>query len=265
MVITNLCSQGILNFFCIADKSIWQDIFLSSLFIPADWFIFKKTGNWWSDHRPAHALLKEYRNLNVEVFIFLSQLSGTDNNYAKNPNQKFVTQFPKPLATNVNNLGHIINKNIDPVWSEADGLCATDIFNVLGRVGKTNNVRIANLINDWGRRANPIFTVGFNPKTRDLIQECYPIYFEGYDNAYLRIKNDYKKLDCITPNDAGVIQKTFIKNTKIPVFILAGLGTVGPSVPGNFLSRHFQELGKVYGNKPFCILLKTDITKGPTY
>ena len=70
------------------------------------------------------------------------------------------------------------------------------------------------------------------------------------------------ELACAYPNDAAIIQKTFIKNGYTPVFILAGFGTTGTSSAGHFLAEHAVELGKLYGGRPFCLLLHCRMDEG---
>lgn len=246
------------------DKAVWQDVFLSAIFIPIAIYVFKTIGNWITIKRPGNLLLKGFRKQG-DVLIFLSQLFGTSNNTDVNRDQKFIAFYPNPLPNNKNNQGTRHYINVNPVWSESDGRCATDIFNLLGRVDKTDNVKIAETIKDWDRREVPIFSIGFNPKTHDLITECSPINFSGLDRDVLKIDGHSIELNSRMPYDAGIIQKTFLRDRNIPVFILAGHGMMGTELSGYFLKENFIILGKLYGDKPFCILLKTDVTKGKTY
>jgi hypothetical protein len=257
--------KNILDFFNITDKTIWQDVLLSSIIIPFVFVIFSKIKNWYSKSRPLRMLLNGYAENESDVLIYLSQLTALNSTNQKNNDQKYAAFYPSSLPTYKNNILGNIYQNIDPVWSESDGRCVADVFNTLGRVGKARNVRIADTLNDWSKHENPIFTVGFNPKTKDILSECEPVNFAGYDLGYLKIDGHDLKLDSVYPSDAGVIQKTFIKGTCAPVFILAGLGTLGTEVQGYVLSQKCVELGKLYGRKSFCVLVKTDFKKGRGY
>ena len=97
--------------------------------------------------------------------------------------------------------------------------------------------------------------------------DCFPINFNyPQDFTYLAIEGQSNlKLRPNYPNDAGIIQKTYFKKTKIPIFILAGLGIMGTEVSGNVLNKHSVEIGKLYGSNPFCLLFSTDLTKGKEY
>ena len=121
-----------------------------------------------------------------EVFIFHSQLSGADNDWHFNINQKYITKYPDPSPTDKDRLGIQKKLNIDPVWSQGDGECLTDIHNILGKAGKIENIQIGDLINDWSVGQKPIFAVGFNTKTHKLIERCEPIYFNLINGMKLR-------------------------------------------------------------------------------
>lgn len=175
-----------------------------------------------------------------------------------------ICRFPSPKPLNKSNLLIANYTNIDPLWSDADGKCATQIFNVLGKIKIYKGIRIANLIGDWDIYNCPIFTVGFNPKTNDLLNNCNPINFKLNENC-LSITGYNDSLMAQYPYDAGILQKTFLTNTKVPVFIIAGLGTTGTEASGKFLNNNCIALGKLFGNSSFCVLLKTDITKGSNY
>lgn len=250
-----------LSFTGVEDKTVWQDVIFSSFLIPIIIFLGVKFLEWWSRIRPSRLIFKDYLNKNSNVYIFHSQMSSADDDYNLKNNAKFITRYPQPTPTNHANLGKQEKFNIDPVCSEADSECVADVFNILGLVQKTKNIYIGDLINDWNVWANPIFSIGFNPKTRKLIERCDPIFFE-LTNASLKIKNTSISFDAYLPNDAGIIQKTFDKESKNPAFILAGLGTLGTSEAGFILKNNFVKLGKLFGNDPFCVFLTVKIDEG---
>lgn len=250
-----------LSFTGVADKIVWQDVIFSSFLIPVVIFLGAKFLKWWNKTRPSRIVFKNYLPENSNVFIFHSQMSSADDNYNKKSNPKFITLFPDPTPTNHINFGIQTRQNIDPVCSVANAECLADVLNVLGLINKTKNIHIGDLIKDWNIWKNPIFTIGFNPKTEKLTEKCNPIYFD-LSNASLKIKNTSIIFDSISPNDAGIIQKTFDKESENPVFILAGLGTTGTSAAGLILRNNFIKLGKLFGNDPFCVFLKAKIDEG---
>lgn len=252
---------NILGFTGVGDKTVWQDIFISALIIPIVIFLGNKFLIWWNSKKPPQLLFRNCFDNSKNIFIFHSQMSGADRNWNLNKNQKCITRYPDPLPSNRRNLGIQKKKNIDPVLSGAEAECLTDVYNILGRVGKLKNIHMGDLINDWNVWSVPIFSIGFNPKTRKLIEKCDPIYFELLSNV-LKIKNSNIELNSFMPNDAGVVQKTFNKDTNDPVFILAGLGTTGTSAAGYIFKKYFVKLGKLFASKPFCLFLTTKIDEG---
>lgn len=251
----------LLSFTGVEDKSVWQDVLFSSFLIPVMIFLGIKLLKWWNKIRPSRLVFKDYIDKDSRVFIFHSQMSSADDSWNLKDNPKYITRFPQPIPTDHANLGVQQKFNIDPVSSCADSECVADVFNILGLVHKTKNIFIGDLINDWNIWSDPIFSVGFNPKTHKLIERCSPILFE-LDSTALKVKNTNISFDSYLPNDAGVIQKTFDKESKKSVFILAGLGTMGTSEAGFVLKNNFIKLGKLFGDNPFCVFFKVKIDEG---
>lgn len=251
----------LLSFTGVEDKSIWQDVFFSSLLIPITIYLGVKLLKWWGKIRPSRLVFKDYLAKDSRVYIFHSQMSSADDNWVLKNNAKYITRFPQPIPTNHANLGIQKKFNIDPVSSCADGECVADVFNILGLVHKTKNIFIGDLINDWNIWSDPIFSIGFNPKTHKLMERCDPIYYELSDDK-IRIKNTDISFDSSLPNDAGIIQKTFDRESNKPVFILAGLGTTGTSAAGYVLKNTFVKLGKLFSGTHFCVFFKVKIDEG---
>lgn len=250
-----------LSFTGVAEKTVWQDVILSSFLIPVIIFLGLKFLKWWDKIRPSRLIFNDYLTKNSRIFIFHSQMSSADDNWNLKNNPKYITRFPQPTPNNHANLEIQQKLNIDPVSSCADSECVADIFNILGLVHKTKNIFIGDLINDWNIWSDPIFSVGFNPKTHKLMERCNPLFFE-LSGITLKIKDTNISFDSVLPNDAGVIQKTFDKESKKSVFILAGLGTTGTSAAGCVLKNNFIKLGKLFGNHPFCVFFKVKIDEG---
>lgn len=251
----------ILAFTGVKDAAVWQDVLLGVLLIPFAIEFLRWVIDFLNNQKPLRLLLKEFLASDANTLIFLSQLSAINENGKVNCDQKYVIKYPNPLPTAKKAIKLAFRKNIDPVWSEGDGECLASVYNVFGRVGKVKGVRIGDSVEDWDKWSNPTISIGFSPKTHKLIEKCEPIYFKIAENE-LSIKGNALKLDSYIPNDAGIVQKTFIRDSNSPVFILAGLGTMGTSIAGYYLGKTCVELGKLYGNKPFCLLLSAKTDEG---
>lgn len=256
----------IFSYIGITDKTVVQDIILSTILIPIVIGIASFLSKIYFRTRPLRVLLKGFVSKKNKILIFLAQLSASDNNGRIIPNQKYIVKFGKPHPNNKNAVGIELRKNIDPVWAESDGKCLGDVYNILGKVGRVENIEVCDLVDDIGKLSSPIFSIGFNPKTTKLLEDCDPIYFTvdltkaGF--PLIGIKGYGEKFSSILPRDAAIIQKTYIKGTRNPVFILAGLGTMGTSAAGYFFREHAVTLGKLFGNNPFCILLNVRWDEG---
>jgi len=250
----------LLSFTGVKDVSVWQDVLFGVLLIPVAIQVGGALAGWLRNKRPLRLLLKGCLSNDAEVLIFLSQLSALDDNGQIDGNPKYVIRYPSPKPTDKSCLDRDYRQNIDPVWPEADGECLADIYNVLGRAGKVRSIHVGNLISEWSEWSKPTFSIGFNPRTHKLIEKCDPIYFDIDINESgsreLGIEGCDTKLDSVMPNDAAVLQKTFLKNNSTPVFILAGLGTTGTGAAGYFLRENCVTIGKLYGDKPFCFCLE---------
>ena len=194
-----------------------------------------------------------------------------DNQLDNNP--QYAIEVPNPSPVHKNASIFEGRCRIDPVWSEGDGECLADMYNILGKAGRLGDVEVGNLVKDWEKWNSPIISIGFNPKTNSIIKKCQPVFYSlkaktfsvrgiEIEGATLEIKGHDTVLDCLTPNDGSIIQKTYIKDSNIPVMILAGIGTTGTSAAGYFLRENSINIGKLYSNKPFCFLLYVNINEG---
>lgn len=244
--------------------TIWVEIVISSILLPLFFEFGKRIIVYVKDKRPLNSLLSGYVSKKDEVLLFLSQLSAVTDNIERVENQKYIIQYPEPTPREKNHLSNAYRHQIDPVWSEGDGECLADIYNVLGRANKSENIKIASTVKDWSKLANPTFSIGFNPKTTEqLMKICNPIFFRHIENdfgGHLEIDGHDLKLNAFLPDDPSIVQKTYYNNT--PIFLLAGLGTAGTSSAGYFLKVYCRDLGRLYGDRPFCALLLTNTNNG---
>lgn len=250
-----------LQFTGITDVTVWQDILFSSILIPIMIGIYKGVYDYWVRTRPLELLLKGFGEKKESVLVFLSQLHSCEDNGTAIHNQKYYILSPNPMPGIKNSMKVHLRKNIDPVWSEGDGECLADIFNVFGKSKNGENMRIADTIFDWNEWTKSTVSIGFNPKTEKLMEKCNPVHFR-YQDGILSIPKAGATLSSHVPNDAGIIQRTYIENTGAPVLILAGSGTLGTSAAGYYFKKECVNLGKLYGSNPFCVLFGVKLDEG---
>lgn len=254
--------QNYLGFTGVEDLTVWQDIVFSSILIPLTLSIYAAISNYLRETRPLKLLLKGFGSKSESVLVFLSQLHACNDDYTQQIlKQKYFILTPNPMPGHKSTMKAHGRQQIDPVWSEGDGECLADIYNVFGKSNKGEDMRIADTIIDWDTWSKPVITIGFNPKTEKLMDMCRPIDFK-YELGSLSIPNLKISLNSYIPNDAGIIQRTYMEDSKIPVFILAGLGVLGTSAAGYWFKKECIALGRLYGSRPFCVLLSAKTDEG---
>ncbi|MCX6706468.1 MAG: hypothetical protein NTV24_05235 [Candidatus Woesebacteria bacterium] len=250
-----------LSFTGVTEVSVWQDVFLGVLLIPIAVELLRKFIVYLDRKRPLKLLLGDFFSPEKKTLVFLSQLSAATESAEIITGQKYIVKFPRPLPSVRDIIGVELRQNIDPVWSEGDGECLASIFNIFGKAGKIEGLEVGDSIGDWSKWSNPTISIGFSPKTHKLIEKCEPVDFV-LENGELSINGHDLKLNSYRLNDAAIIQKTYIKNNHTPVLLLAGLGTTGTSVAGYFFNKSSADLGKLYSDDTFCLLLSAKIDEG---
>lgn len=256
----NIAIDGIIN--SLITNDIIAGAILGSIIIPLIFYLIRFLYRKYISILPANSLLGEFRNNNVECLFFLKEL------YDVQKSNKYLFKIPDFFPP------HTTGKeetaiNIPRVFAKSDAECLNDFVNVLGAVGKTKNIKISSLETEWDIWNKPIVSIGGNYKTNRIFERCKPIYVEfgvhklpnsDEKSAYFKMKNE--KLFPIIPNDYGLIHKTKDKNTDRDVFIIMGLGCLGTTSAGKFFRNNFQKLGKMYGHKPFAIIVKSKLYEG---
>lgn len=253
--------RNTLVFTGVNDITVWQDIIFSSFLIPLVISLYKVITDFWEKTRPVSLLLSGFGEGKERVYVFLSQLHACRHDGEPILDQKYYILSPNPMPGVQSSKKKHLRQNIDPVWSQGDGECLADVYNVFGKNKNGENMYIADIISDWNAWDSPTISIGFNPKTEKLIEKCEPMYFK-LKNAILSIPKTGMQLDSYSPNDAGIIQKTFLKDSHVPVLILAGLGTLGTSAAGYHFKKECINLGKLYGSSPFCVLFNIKVDEG---
>lgn len=250
-----------LTFTGIHTKELWQEIifglFLNFLSVG---ILLLKDFIW--DINPQKKFFGLTKKTSVR--IFLTELKALNEQGEIDRNPRYVVQYYKRTVRNRNNIGNEERYNIDPVWPDAEGRVLGNIYYALGRINFRKDIQISNLINDWSKNSDLTFSIGFNPKTHLYLEKSPYDFIELARNQSsgltLGLKNGKKKLNAISPYDAGIMQKTTYKGK--PVFLLAGLGICGTEAAGKLFEDHYKHFARLYGKDPFAILIRTNINEG---
>jgi len=250
--------------FILLDKESWVEIIITAVLIPLLLISFQRLGIFFNQIRPSKLIFKDLWKKEHNIYLFCSQLHNTDEQYCIIKEPKYIINYPSPMPNDAHRTQCVKRQNIDPVCPEADVECMLDIHNILGMIGKQENIHYADMIKHWEQLINPIISIGFNPKTNSLQGNCQPIYYKLNSDGVISANDfdfDYSN-SIFYPNDAGIIQKSYIKDSKTPVFILAGGGTMGTSAAGYVLKQNYINIGKLYRSRPFCVFFNVKIDHG---
>lgn len=225
---------------------------IGSIIIPILYEFGKKLVNWYKNSRPARKVFESIFDQGELCKIFIRDFfidSGT----------KLYTYVPKE--------GNKIVPNIQELWADSDARAATNIFNVLGRIGKTKNIELRKNSQDFGEWNTNIIIIGAHAsKSKE--------FFNIMDNVTYRIDAeniiDNISNEKIKREDGfgyGIIVKA--KNPyKIGKkngigFLIGGFGTLGTEAATYYFRENYIKLGSEFGRKYFGIIVRAKASAGP--
>ena len=160
-------------------------------------------------------------------------------------------------------------KKTSTVIARYDAEAFSIIMNTLGMIRRTTNIPMSFVdatMNVWDK---PMFTVGYTEKTREALKNgnppfrTMPLDAPGHKWGFRRNNNEPdENIAPMIPSDdddMGLLQKHFA-TTGVPIWIVAGYRSSGTIASAVALRSWWKQLGALYGNKPFGILVK--VTKG---
>lgn len=185
--------------------------------------------------------------------IFLKTLYSHDRfYYSREPD------FFPPHTTNKESCW----QNIPSVVAEADMQAATDITNLLGQIGKRENITFRSVSEDWDLWSEHILSVGGNFKTTRIFEIANPKLVELVNNVSFRFSDSDKLFQAVDGNDYGLIYRVTHPVTGKICFVLIGLGIRGTEAAGYYLRTKAALLGKMFGSRDFAFLVQVRIDHG---
>ena len=135
------------------------------------------------------------------------------------------------------------------------------ILNVLGRVGRSENIQITFPDMEYDRWNAPIFSLGGNWKTIRAMETCEP-YFKFQNDAFILLPTNQRFSPQSQSEDMGLLQKMINPTTGLPVWVVMGYRGAGTISASYALVRWWKYLGILYGAKPFGLLVTFDDRDG---
>ncbi|MCX6008539.1 MAG: hypothetical protein NTW48_00585 [Chloroflexi bacterium] len=156
--------------------------------------------------------------------------------------------------------------NIPTVWADCDGQAISDMLNVLGQAGKTNNITITKFSEDEGNRNCHLVVIGGQDlNAQDFYAQMEGVYYRMDTQEIYDVQNG-RKINREPGYGYGLILKArnpFVVGSKEGVgLLLGGFGVLGTMAAAHYLRTHVQGLGAQFGKKNFSIVVRAPISTG---
>jgi hypothetical protein len=202
------------------------------------------------DALPAGALFEYIKGDSRDCLIFIARMKDIE--------QKGEYLTPQPQCSPIGSFQIVLEKRQLTPWvnSVPTTECVSMVLNVLGRVGRTQNINITYADKDYSRWDTPMFIIGGNWKFRRALETCNPYYKYrqadqecGFD---LIPTGERFKSDHPMEQDMGLLQKMINPSNDLPVWVVMGIRGAGTAAAAYSLVRWWRELGWLYGKESLC-------------
>ena len=179
---------------------------------------------------PSNKLFNYIKNSQEKCLVYQVRLCDTGIK------GDFVTPIPNYSTITPFQIQYEKRKLIPYVLSAEDSIAGSMILNLLGKIGRTENIQIAYLDKDWDNWENPMFLIGGNWKTTRVFQNFRPYYI--IENSRFIIKETGQEFFQKNANDdLGLIEKVYNPNTNKPIWIIIGMRGAGNAGAAYCLSK----------------------------
>ncbi len=201
------------------------------------------------DTLPANRLFNYIKNSKEKCLVFLNRLQDTELK------GEFVVPIPA-YSTFPGQKQQYEKRQLTPyVLSAEDSIAVAMILNVLGEVGRTDNIHISYIDKDYDKWENPMFLVGGNWKTNRVFENYNPYYI--FQNGKFIITETNESFGQKDPNDdLGLLVKVYNTKNDKPIWILMGMRGAGTAGAAYSLVKWWRIFGKLYGKKPFGFVVQ---------
>jgi hypothetical protein len=246
-----------------AQHSIQNPLFLgvvSSILATIAVLITREIYYYLRDILPAGALFRGIARVSDPCLIFTLRMKDTQKS------GNFITPIPDYKTvhdqTGVHNIGRFEDRKNTPwVTSTPEAQSLAIILNVLGRVGRSENIEVTFPDKEYDRWDAPMFSLGGNWKTMRAFETCNP-NFIFKDNAFVLLKSNEKFAPSSREQDFGLLQKMINPSNGLPVWIVMGYRGAGTVSAAYSLSRWWKYLGILYESNAFGLLVAFDDKDG---
>jgi hypothetical protein len=151
------------------------------------------------------------------------------------------------------------------LWGDVDGKAVANIFNVLGRVGKSHNVNIVRMSEDVGEWNAHIFVIGAqSQKSFDFYRLMKNVVYR-VDVDNIIDNRDEQQVPREDEYGYGIVMKAsnpFYSDGDGVAFLIGGYGALGTAAASYYFREHYQSLGSEFGTDCFGIVVRARVSAG---
>lgn len=147
--------------------------------------------------------------------------------------------------------------NISYVFAAADMDAATDFLNLLGQVGKKENIEFKSIEHEYDLWDTHIVSIGGNCKG-DAMISLYEPRFAYLEGGGFRLSNSEEVFEANGRYDYGLVFKCVHPQTGKRGVVLMGSGELGTKGASYYLRMNAGLLGKVFGPDNFAFVVRVE-------
>ena len=146
-------------------------------------------------------------------------------------------------------------QHIPWVLSSEDSNASAMVLNVLGQIGRTDNIKLSYVDEEYDHWENPMFLIGGSIKTIRVFEKfTTPYYYK--DGAFINRENNTEFRQKTGNDDIGLLMKTYYPPTGKPIWIAMGMRGAGTAGATYALQQWWKILGKLYGSNEFGLVVQ---------
>jgi uncharacterized membrane protein YeaQ/YmgE (transglycosylase-associated protein family) len=203
---------------------------------------------------PARALFHGILGSDRACLVFILRMTDTEEK------SEFKTPMPR-YSVVVPQHAWDVRVNVPWVNSTSETQAVAHVLNVLGRAGRTKNIKLAFADQDFDVWESPMFILGGSPKMIRAFANCNPYFELNGAQFILKSTGEVYKPQAIE-NDLGLLHKMINPSTGFPIWAAWGLRGAGTVAAAYALVRWWKELGILYGKSSFGVVVELDDRDG---
>ena len=196
---------------------------------------------------PARALFQGIVGSEKACLVFVLRMTD------KERKGTFLAPVPK-YAVASSQAGFEGRQLVPWVTSTSETQAVAHLLNVLGRAGRTEDIRLAYVGLEFDTWDAPMFIVGGSWKATRAFETCDP-YFRFQDDRFIMAPTGDSYQPQSPDEDLGLMHKMVNPSTGLPVWVAMGWRGAGTIAASYALARWWKEFGLLFGRKRFAILV----------